>query len=222
MRNKYRLTFTKMGAVRFLGHLDLLNMFQRSIKRAGLPISYSNGFNPHQQMSFALPLPLGVEGLNEYIDIELDEKLETQTIINKLNEKLPDGIQITSTVLLFENEKSGAALVNKAIYLATLPINDTIKNSLDEIIAKILEADEITVTKKTKSGLSEVDIRQDIFDVKNKSDDENITIEMTLSAGSMKNLKADVVIEYIYKTLCIEYEPAAIKYVREKLILGAN
>ena len=68
---KYRVKFSKNGPVRFVGHLDMMRYFQKAIRRAGLPIKYSEGFNPHQIMSFAAPLGVGVTSDGEYMDIEL-------------------------------------------------------------------------------------------------------------------------------------------------------
>ena len=77
---KYRIKFTKVGKVRFVGHLDLLKLFQRAIKRAGIPVAYSNGFNPHQLIGFAIPLPLGMASVGEYVDVELKEEVSEDII----------------------------------------------------------------------------------------------------------------------------------------------
>lgn len=219
MRNKYRLAFQKVGALCFLGHLDLQKVFQRAVKRSKLPVSYSNGFNPHQQMSFALPLPLGMEGLCEYIDIELDIQIDTDEIIDRLNHSLPEGIKIIHAKLMEEGEKSSAALIIRAVYDTVLPYDENLKSRLDELISNILKHEEIVVTKRTKGGIKESDIRKDIFDITNKSSDESIALEMILSAGSMSNLKADVVIDYIYKKAEIEYNPFETRYVRKELLM---
>lgn len=219
MRNKYRLCFEKTGALCFLGHLDLLKVFQRAVKRAALPISYSGGFNPHQQMSFALPLPLGMAGYGEYVDIELDVLTPTEEIIERLNHALPDGIKILSARPMAEGEKSAAALVTKAVYDITL--NDAvIADKLDTVIAEILSNREIIVTKRTKSGMKEMDIRQDIFEINHLSDQDAVRLSMILSAGSTQNLKADVVVSYIYQKAETGYDPFAVGYIRRALMLS--
>ena len=219
MRAKYRLSFRKTGPVCFLGHLDLLKMFQGSVKRAKLPIAYSNGFNPHQLMSFALPLPLGMEGLCEYVDIVLDAEMDTGALIENINSALPEGIVITAARLMEEGEKSSAALINKAIFDVTIPYNADIYIKLDEIISSIIKAEEITVTKRTKSGMKESDIRKDIFEITNRSQESAIVLELLLAAGSMKNLKPDVVIEYIFNEANVEFKPYEIKYSRREQLL---
>ena len=71
---KIRICFSKTGYSKYVSHLDLMKTLQRTFRRGGIDISYSQGFNPHPIMSIAHPLPLGVEGLNEYMDISVDSK----------------------------------------------------------------------------------------------------------------------------------------------------
>ena len=103
---KYRIKFTKTGNMIYIGHLDLLKFFQRTIKRAGLPIAYSLGFNPHQLMIFAIPLSLGVSSVGEYLDIQLKQDMSCEEIENRLNSTMPLGIKILSVRKLVEGEKA--------------------------------------------------------------------------------------------------------------------
>ena len=81
--NKYRLKFSKSGKMIYIGHLDLLKFFIRLIKRTQLPIAYSNGFNPHQQLTFAIPLSLGMTSYGEYLDIQLTAPVYCEEIKNR-------------------------------------------------------------------------------------------------------------------------------------------
>ena len=81
----YRVKFTKGEEVKFIGHLDIMRLFQRAIKRAKLPVAYSQGFNPHQLLSFASPLTLGATSEGEYGDIEMAEKIEPYIVMQELN-----------------------------------------------------------------------------------------------------------------------------------------
>ena len=83
--NKYRLKFSKSGKMIYIGHLDLLKFFIRLIKRTQLPIAYSNGFNPHQQLTFAIPLSLGMTSYGEYLDIQLTAPVDCEEIKNRLH-----------------------------------------------------------------------------------------------------------------------------------------
>ncbi|MCL2456261.1 MAG: TIGR03936 family radical SAM-associated protein, partial [Defluviitaleaceae bacterium] len=83
---KIRLKFSKTKTLRFIGHLDFLRVFQQTIRRAGLPAAFSQGFNPHLMISFALPLPLGMESLNDYADITLESEASFDDIVKKIND----------------------------------------------------------------------------------------------------------------------------------------
>ena len=92
--HRYRIYFTKEGTARFIGHLDLQRVFQQSINRAKLPVAYSEGFNPHQLLSFAVPLPLGMAGKEEIAEIYMHTKILPQNITDTLNKNMPTGIKI--------------------------------------------------------------------------------------------------------------------------------
>jgi radical SAM-linked protein len=93
----YRMHFSKRGRERFLSHLDLARLFTRAIRRSGLPIRYSEGFTPRPALSFPLALGIGIESLDEIVEIELSEDLEPAEVQSKLNAQLPAGIRILSS-----------------------------------------------------------------------------------------------------------------------------
>lgn len=82
---KIRIKFTKTGPVRYIGHLDVMRYFQKLNRRAGLDVKYTTGFSPHQIMSFAAPLGVGLESFGEYVDIEVNSSLSTSESIAALN-----------------------------------------------------------------------------------------------------------------------------------------
>lgn len=208
--NKYRLKFSKIGRIKYTGHLDLLKIFQRAVKRANLPISYSQGFNPHQIMSFAIPLPLGMESEAEYIDIQLDENLEPETIKNMLNENMPIGMEILNVVKLKEGQKSAPSIVCIGEYEILLD-NDINEQNIQQF----LNQEEINVEriskKRGRETIKTVNIKDDIFNIQCL---ENNKIKALISTGSAKNLKPDVLVENIYKFLNIPYEKYKIHYKR--------
>ncbi len=212
---KYRVKFAKVGKVCFIGHLDLLKVFQRAIKRAGIPIAYSNGFNPHQIVGFAIPLPLGMSSIGEYVDVELKEEVAPEIIALKLNEVMPDGIQILSVRKLNQNEKSCAAVVSAALYEISLPIY--IENFSD-IIEKILSRDKLEIERISKRKTKIVDIKNDIFSVENIIKDCDFTVFRTIvSTGSRKNLKPELFVEYINNYIGKKFEPLKVRYKRIEL-----
>ncbi|MDE7479073.1 MAG: TIGR03936 family radical SAM-associated protein, partial [Lachnospiraceae bacterium] len=85
---KLRVKFSKHGVLRFIGHLDVMRYFQKAIRRAGIDIAYSTGFSPHQIMSFASPLGIGLESNGEYMDIEVNSLTSAQELTNLLNTQM--------------------------------------------------------------------------------------------------------------------------------------
>lgn len=215
MNSKYRLKFSKTDRMRFIGHLDLMTLFRRSIKKAVLPIAYSQGFNPHQLMSFALPLSLGVSSVGEYLDIELEVETDENIIKDKLNKVLPLGVSILDVKSIEFSKKTAASLLVGALYSVKL---DKV-NDLDKAISELLSQKEIIVEKKTKKGLAMADIRNDIYDVK-KIDE--YTIELFIATGSQGNLKPEVVVSYIYKLMDVVYDKYKVKYERIDLYESIN
>ena len=88
----YRLTFAKKGRARYISHLDLMRAMQRAIKRAGVPIWYTQGFNPHSYLMFPLALPLGTESEVEVLDIALTEDWDCERLVKQLNSSMPEGL----------------------------------------------------------------------------------------------------------------------------------
>ncbi|MCL2203505.1 MAG: TIGR03936 family radical SAM-associated protein [Defluviitaleaceae bacterium] len=174
--NKVRIQFSKGGALRFIGHLDFLRVFLQAVRRSGLPVAYSQGFNPHILLSFALPLPLGMESICDYADLVFEKPLDWGKAAEKLQAHAPGGLKI-----LQMRETAGrgaAAVVAAADYtLEGTPATD------------LLAAETIIIPKKTKSGTKDTDIRPDIFDITTQAD----KITMRLAAGSARFINPQLV-----------------------------
>lgn len=89
-----RVRFNKKNYLRYIGHLDLMKLFQRNFSRVGIPIKYSEGFNPKPRLSIANPLSLGIESEEEYMDVDLEDKISVEEFIKKMNSALPKDVQI--------------------------------------------------------------------------------------------------------------------------------
>ena len=92
--SKRRLKFSKLNMAKYISHLDLLRCFTRSIMRAELPVKYSNGFNPHQKITFSLPLSIGVTSDSEFVDIDFEDGIKDSEIMERLNNNLPPDMRI--------------------------------------------------------------------------------------------------------------------------------
>ena len=114
---RIRIKFRKYGVMRFIGHLDIMRYFQKAMRRANIDIAYTEGFSPHQIMSFAAPLGVGITSDGEYLDIEAKSTKSTQESIAALNSVMVDGIEITQYVALRQDEKKAMTAVGAADYI---------------------------------------------------------------------------------------------------------
>ncbi len=213
----YRVKFTKGEEVKFIGHLDIMRLFQRAIKRAKLPVAYSQGFNPHQLLSFANPLTLGTTSEGEYGDFEMAERIEPSIVKNELNKTLPKGVKVLDSVLITKKTDSAMASIDGAKYIV-YPDKKLSQIALDEEIKKYLAQKEILVMKKTKKNEKITDIREDIFDIKDISEGEQTKLYLYLAAGSRRNLKPEPVLESFYQFLGLDFNKYSIKYHRLDLM----
>ena len=184
LNNNYYLRYEKTEKTKYVSHLDFVRMFGRAMRRAHLPIAFSEGFNPHPLLTFALPLSVGYTSSCEILEIVLTEVLSPEEIVEKMNAVLPEGVKILSA----HAGKSNMKKLDIALY-EVYP-EKTPAGIIDFLLKK-----EIFIEKKTKSGIKEVDIRPDIKDIKVGLG----KVEMILSAGSRANLKPEVVIAAMNK-----------------------
>ncbi|MBQ7678590.1 MAG: DUF2344 domain-containing protein, partial [Butyrivibrio sp.] len=112
-----RIKFSKHGPIRFLGHLDVMRYFQRSVRRAGIDVRYSEGYSPHQIMSFAQPLSVGATSDGEYLDLSLNREMDPGELCSCLNEVMHEGIVILACEILPERSDKSMTLVAAAEYL---------------------------------------------------------------------------------------------------------
>ena len=188
----FRITFSKKGPLVFISHLDLAHTFVRAFNRAGLPLRYSEGFNPHPKLVFALPLSVGMAGENEMCDVGLKTDMDKDEFEEKIRAVMPPHITIKSVTEAggkFKNVKS-------AEYLYTLP-NTT---GLCDSIRAFLSKDDITVTKKTKSGEKNINIKPQLFSFHAAEIDGNTELVFSVDASSEGYLNP----EYIIKALSDE------------------
>ena len=133
-----RITFTKQGALRYTGHLDLHRLWERAMRRAELPISYSQGFHPQPKISIAAALPLGFASRNEVLDVRLNEELPTEEIAVRLKDNLPPDIQVTRVESVDERAPALQTQVVSAVYeiLLTEPVDGSdLTRKVEELMA---------------------------------------------------------------------------------------
>ena len=176
MSDKLRLRFEKTGRAVYISHLDLMRTLQRSFNRAGLPLKYSEGFNPHPQIAIALPLSVGTGSLCEIMDFKLkaEETPDLAALPERLNAVLPEGIRVTEAY----------EFTRKVAELKWLEVRDDERDPA-EMAAKLTAfyaGDPVVITKKTKRGLGQTDIRPGIREIRFEAGDRLVNITTILSA----------------------------------------
>ena len=151
-----RVWFEKKGAVRYISHLDLTRNMSRGIKLSGLPVWYTEGFNPHVYMTFALPISLGFESLCETMDIRLTQPMPYEEIKERLNRVLPEGIFVTKCA---EPVKK-ANMIAYSRYVLDVRLSGCAQSK--EVFERFFAQPQILVMKKSKRGEKQVDLRPDI------------------------------------------------------------
>lgn len=150
--DKLRLRFEKTGRAIWISHLDLMRTLQRGFSRAGISLAYSEGFNPHPLMSIALPLSVGMESVCEILDVKIEGKFDAE----QLNLCLPEGIRVLEA---YRSEQ-------KASEIRWLEISGETVNADADSLNRFFAQDSIVISKKTKRGVSDTDIRPMIREIR--------------------------------------------------------
>lgn len=191
-----RMSFQKTGMAKFISHLDTVRLITRSMKRSCVPIWFTEGFNPHAFLTFAMPLSLGFESLCETVDFRLMEEVDLNELAARLNKALPVDIRV------------------KEIYVPTMSPNDirwaeykivfnNPDNILLDIAEKILSSDEIIVEKKAKQGrkkvAKEVNIKEHINSFELIEENGKLILNTVLSSGTSININPMLLIGALTK-----------------------
>ncbi|HEY9712872.1 MAG TPA: TIGR03936 family radical SAM-associated protein [Chroococcales cyanobacterium] len=215
---RVRFIFTKLGELRFIGHLDLQHLLARAARRAALRIAYTQGFNPSPKLNLAAPLPLFQESSAEVGEMDLLEMIEPQKFIERMNAQLPEEVQLTGARIVPHSKRSLASALDTATYRATLMHAGTaggdnrqwqarIKMHLPETIATLLQSHSIEVAAKSKDPAKSDEpvmrnIRPGIFSVEQlESDDDHVEIAFEIAHSPSMHIKPHDLLGYLQKCL---------------------
>lgn len=213
---KARIKFRKYGAMKFIGHLDIMRFFQKVMRRAEIPIAFTGGYSPHMIMSFANPLGVGVTSDGEYFDIELAEPVDMKAAVDRMNAVTVEGIEIVNMVEISDDKKkTGMSIVAAADYLSVVK-TDAFGDDWKEKAETFLEMPAITIVKKTKKSEKEVDIKPMIYRFGVRGD----SIYMRVATGSVENLKPELVMQAFSKYLGMN--PEQLSFSHHRLDVYAN
>ena len=208
---RVRIKFSKHGVVKFIGHLDMMRFFQKAIRRAGIDVTYSGGFSPHQIMSFAAPLGVGLCSNGEYLDIEVNSHKGREDMIRRLNEAMVPGIKIENIVALGEKAGNAMASVAAAAYTVLWKPGYEKPENLPTHCQTFYSQKEIMVTKQTKKSTMTIDLKPGIYEFKGTED----SVSMFVDASSSGNIKPALLLEAFYEYLKLPFASNAIQIIRE-------
>jgi radical SAM-linked protein len=186
---KGRLIFKKEGSARFISHLDTMRTMQRAFIRAGIPLRHTEGFNPHPYISLALPLSVGQGSVCEIMDFEISSDLPLESVPELLRGKLPEGITAVSAGVPVKNagEIKWLEITGEFVYDGGAPEADKLSD--------YFAAESIIIQKKTKRGLSDIDVRARMAGITfAKTSDNTVRVNAVIAAQN-PSLNPDSIVE---------------------------
>lgn len=240
---KARIKFSKTGSMRFIGHLDVMRYFQKAFLRAGIKVSYSQGFSPHPLMSFTSPLGIGLSSDAEYMDIAFDESDIPSIMIDRINAVMNEEIRVNGFSFVRDTAKPSMSVLAACDYIIAVKPDYTSRLANREFIKKKLDGfikqEKIEILKKTKRSEKITDIRSSIYHISDNIKDfakmtgcsygKSCIDEMCLpimycqlSAGSAVNLKPEVVLEALCNYSGIEYNSSVYQIHRLEMYADAG
>lgn len=206
--------FEKGERLRHIGHLDIQRSTQRALRRSGLPVGYSKGFNPHILITFASALSTGAVGKNEIMDVTLEGDVTPEAFLSAMNAAMPPDMQLKSAKVLDDHHPALMAMVQAATYDLKL-LDEEVAARCMAALPGFLQQESIPAMRKTKSGVKECDIRPLLLDIRGEG--QHLHATMTLTERT--SCKPDMLI----KALCqfAGCEVPRVLVTRERL-LGLN
>lgn len=211
-----RLKFRKVGNLQYISHLDLQRTFNRVIKRSGIPVWYTKGFNPHMKLVFSSPLSIGTESVCEYLDLSMQGEISCEEIMQRLNRELTDELSIVDAYIAKRNF-SEIAWADYTCKIFTEGASAEVAESAE----KMFKTSPYYMVKSTKSGDKEIDIVPLIKKIKVTYNQDLIEIKARLSATSTNFLNPQMLITAMKDRFDILSENPAVEWytvMREDLL----
>lgn len=209
-----RVWFKKMGMSRYVSHLDLMRAMTRAVRRARVPLWYTEGFNPHPYITFALPLSLGMESLCESMDMRIEGECTNEEIYEMMKGAMPPGIEITAV--------KDPVYDPKKISFGEFDIFFDCEKDADgliKMIEEMLSGDELIVQKLGKKGrhkvLKDINLIEFIKHYKIGKLDNRVKLSVTLPAGSTTNVNPSLLADEVQKRA----DGVSYSLVRKKLLI---
>ncbi len=199
--NNVRMKFKKTGNIKFISHLDLIRLIERAFRRAEIPLSFTQGYNPHPKISFATALALGISSEGEYMDIAIEELIDLSILKYNVNRQLPNGIEIIQCRYIDSRSPSLMSMIDYGEYIVKCQLQQDIESSrITSAIESFLNFEEIwdvkIVKKRGQKREKQINIRNYIKNFELiKKDELQFFLKLIIATGSKQNLKPEVAVE---------------------------
>ena len=193
-----RVRFRKTGALQYTAHLDLVRTLTKAIVRAGIPVRYSEGFNPHPRFSFATAMSIGLESTYELMDIRIDKPVDTDALTLALRESLTEECYIEESYFP-ERKFTDIAYSSYRIEIVAENADEALARRVEEALG----AERIIVFKRSKSGDKDTDIASSIKEAAVTFENGAVVINATLAADNAGFLNPEYLVTYLKNTLGI-------------------
>lgn len=204
---KMIVVFEKKPRLRHIGHLDLMRAMQRALRRSGLPLRYSQGFNPHILLTFAAPLSVGMPGQREIMEVPIEGEMTGEAFMEKLFAALPPDLPCVSVLPVDDRHPAPMALLNAAAYRAEL---ESVPEGFEKTVQDYLAQKEIPAVRKTKTGMKPCDIRPMIYSLELQGN----ALSMTLALCEKATCKPDLLLDSLFSFAGVERPRALITRVQ--------
>ncbi len=206
--DKYRMLFAKTGRAVYISHLDLMRTITRAFLRAECRLKYSEGFNPHPNISIALPLSVGCESVCEIMDFKMLEDMPCEEIKSRISNQFPEGIEVIDVYEMQRKVKEIKWLRISGVF----EYDERDAAQMTEKLNEFYAAESIVITKKTKRGMGESDIRPAIKEMSFEASGRDVVLSAVISAQE-PTLNPELIADAL-RQLAPEYAPDFAKFRR--------
>lgn len=213
---KVRLQYQKSEKIRFTSHLDLIRIFERSFRKSGVKLVFSQGFHPHPKIAYSPPLAIAHTSDAEYLDVQYYYE-RGEDIVSKLNEALPEGLKITNANTLFEKKPSLASVINRAEYEVKL-FKTFDQTYLKDKIQEFLNRMEIYIDRKRSTGIRQIDIRPFVGSIELNNQGDSLLFSLIIDQGKTVRV-SEILLEMFQFS---EDEAALCRVHRKDLLIQSN
>lgn len=216
--HRYMIRYSKQGPARYTAHLDLMRELERSMRRARLPVAFSEGFNPHPKLSIAAPLPVGTESLAELAEVEMTRAVEPGLMAESLNAVLPPGLKIREVMKMDDAAPALMAALERANYIVQLDGEDLSGPLPGDAVREFLDRDRVEIRRHGRDGKEKKsDIRPGIVKMEVLPGDDGLLLRMELKTGSVMNVRPVEALTALLEYAGIKADPADLQITRTGL-----